>query len=158
MLDRDNIIALAEERIAEIDKGLFIVELRISESNVISMEIDSEMGNVSITDCVRVSRNIEHNLDREEEDFELSVSSAGLDKSLRVPRQYPKNVGREFKVTTVDGDKIEGLLTSADDEGIVLQTSRKEKLEGKKKKELIVENFPLKYAEIKEAKVVISFK
>ncbi len=158
MLDRDNIIALAEERMAEIDKGLFIVELRISETNEIRMEIDSEIGNVSITDCVRVSRNIEHNLDREEEDFELSVSSAGLDKPLRVIRQYPKNIGRELKVKTEEGDKIEGLLTSADEEGIVLQTSRKEKIEGKKKKELIVEDIPLKYAQIQEAKVVISFK
>ena len=158
MLDRAHIIELAEERIAEIDKGLFIVDLHISEANVISLEIDSEIGSVSINDCVRVSRNIEHNLDREEQDFELSVSSAGLDKPLRVTRQYPKNIGRELKVKTESDDKIEGLLTAADEEGIVLQISRKEKIEGKKKKELIVEDIPLKYAQIKEAKVVISFK
>jgi ribosome maturation factor RimP len=158
MLDRENIIALAEERIAEIDKGLFIVELSISDSNVILMEIDSEIGNVSITDCIRVSRNIEHNLDREEEDFELSVSSAGLDKPLRALRQYPKNIGRELKVKTQDGEKIEGVLTSVDENGIVLQLSRKEKIEGKKKKELIVENIPVSFADMKEAKVVISFK
>lgn len=143
---------------AELDKGLFIVDLRISDTNVISLEIDSETGSVSIDDCVRVSRNIEHNLDREEQDFELSVSSAGLDKPLRVLKQYPKNIGRELKVKTVSGDKVEGVLTEADAEGIVLQTSRKERIEGKKKKELIVEDIPLKYADIKEAKVVISFK
>lgn len=143
---------------AELDKGLFIVDLRISDTNVISLEIDSETGGVSIDDCVRVSRNIEHNLDREEQDFELSVSSAGLDKPLRVLKQYPKNIGRELKVKTVSGDKVEGVLTEADAEGIVLQTSRKERIEGKKKKELIVEDIPLKYADIKEAKVVISFK
>ncbi|GAA0874153.1 ribosome assembly cofactor RimP [Wandonia haliotis] len=158
MLDREKITALAEERMAELDKGLFIVDLRISDTNVISLEIDSETGGVSIDDCVRVSRNIEHNLDREEQDFELSVSSAGLDKPLRVLKQYPKNIGRELKVKTVSGDKVEGVLTEADAEGIVLQTSRKERIEGKKKKELIVEDIPLKYADIKEAKVVISFK
>lgn len=158
MLDREKITALAEERMAELDKGLFIVDLRISDTNVISLEIDSETGGVSIDDCVRVSRNIEHNLDREEQDFELSVSSAGLDKPLRVLKQYPKNIGRELKVKTVSGDKVEGVLTEADAEGIVLQTSRKERVEGKKKKELIVEDIPLKYADIKEAKVVISFK
>lgn len=158
MLDREKITALAEERMAELDKGLFIVDLRISDTNVISLEIDSETGGVSIDDCVRVSRNIEHNLDREEQDFELSVSSAGLDKPLRVLKQYPKNIGRELKVKTVSGDKVEGVLTGADAEGIVLQTSRKERIEGKKKKELIVEDIPLKYADIKEAKVVISFK
>src|SRR5690606_8963013 len=123
---------------------LFIVDLRISDTNVISLEIDSETGGVSIDDCVRVSRNIEHNLDREEQDFELSVSSAGLDKPLRVLKQYPKNIGRELKVKTVSGDKVEGVLTEADAEGIVLQTSRKERIEGKKKKELIVEDIPLK--------------
>lgn len=158
MLDREKITALAAERMAELDKGLFIVDLRISDTNVISLEIDSEIGSVSIDDCVRVSRNIEHNLDREEQDFELSVSSAGLDKPLRVLKQYPKNIGRELKVKTVSGDKVEGVLTEADAEGIVLQTSRKERIEGKKKKELIVEDIPLKYADIKEAKVVISFK
>lgn len=158
MLDREKITALAEERMAELDKGLFIVDLRISDTNAISLEIDSETGGVSIDDCVRVSRNIEHNLDREEQDFELSVSSAGLDKPLRVLKQYPKNIGRELKVKTVSGVKVEGVLTEADAEGIVLQTSRKERIEGKKKKELIVEDIPLKYADIKEAKVVISFK
>lgn len=158
MLDREKIIVLAEERMAELDKGLFIVDLRISDANVISLEIDSETGSVSIDDCVRVSRNIEHNLDREEQDFELSVSSAGLDKPLRVLKQYPKNIGRELKVKTASGDKVEGVLTKADASGIVLQTSRKERIEGKKKKELIVEDIPLKYADIKEAKVVISFK
>ena len=157
-MNRETIIALAEERIAELDRGLFIVDLSISASNVIFMEIDSEIGSVSIDDCIRVSRNIEHNLDREEQDFELSVSSAGLDKPLRVERQYPKNIGRELKVKTEAGDKLEGELIAADSEGIVLKTERKEKIEGKKKKEVIVEEIPLKYTEIKEAKVVISFK
>jgi ribosome maturation factor RimP len=158
MLNREYIIELAEERIAELNKGLFIVDLRIGDNNIIMLEIDSEIGSVSIDDCVRVSRNIEHNLDREEQDFELHVSSAGLDRPLRVTRQYPKNVGRELKVKTEDGRKIEALLVAADDQGIVLKTERKEKIEGKKKKEVIVEEIPLKYTEIKEAKVVISFK
>jgi len=158
MLNREYIIELAEERIAELDKGLFIVDLRIGESNSIMLEIDSEIGNVSIDDCIRVSRNIEHNLDREEQDFELHVSSAGLDRPLRVTRQYPKNIGRELKVKTEDGRKIEALLVAADENGILLKTERKEKVEGKKKKEVIVEEIPLKYTEIKEAKVVISFK
>jgi ribosome maturation factor RimP len=158
MLNREYIIELAEERIAELNKGLFIVDLRIGENNIIMLEIDSEIGSVSIDDCVRVSRNIEHNLDREEQDFELHVSSAGLDRPLRVTRQYPKNIGRELKVKTEDGRKIEALLVAADEQGILLKTERKEKIEGKKKKEVIVEEIPLKYTEIKEARVVISFK
>ena len=93
MLKKKIIEELALERINELDKGLFIVEIAISSNNVIQVELDVEDGNVAINDCVSVSRNIEHNLDREEQDFELSVSSAGLDKPFRVLQQYTKNVG-----------------------------------------------------------------
>lgn len=158
MITKETVIALAEERMAEINKGLFLVELVISTSNVIHLEIDSEIGNVSIDDCIRVSRNVEHNLDREEEDFELSVSSAGLDKPLRAYKQYPKNIGRTLTVLTTDNQNIEGVLTAVTEKEIVIETRKKEKLEGKKKKVEIVEQTPILLEQIKEAKIVISFK
>ena len=105
-----------------------------------------------------VSRNIEHNLDREEADFELSVTSAGLDKGLRVFPQYKKNIGREVDVKLVDGGEINGTMIDATPEQIVIQTTRKEKLEGKKKKEVIVEDHVLPMNKVKETKIVISFK
>jgi ribosome maturation factor RimP len=105
-----------------------------------------------------VSRNIEHNLDRESEDFELHVSSAGLDKPFRVLAQYIKNIGREVKLVTNDGKKHEGLLTAATAEEVTLEKSRMEKIEGKKKKELIVEQLVFPMTQIKETKIVISFK
>jgi ribosome maturation factor RimP len=107
-----------------------------------------------------VSRNVEHNLDREEQDFELSVSSAGLDKGLRVFPQYTKNIGRTIKVKfkNKDDGSLEGELIAATPEEITLQTTRKERIEGKKKKETIVEDHVFKMGQIKEAKVVLSFK
>ena len=69
MIKKETILALAQERIDELNRDLFIVDLTISSSYVIHLEIDSEKGSVSIEDCIRVSRNIEHNLDREEQDF-----------------------------------------------------------------------------------------
>src|SRR5690554_744927 len=95
MLNKENIEKLALERINELDKGLFIVDISISPKNVIQVELDCEDGNVAILDCVSVSRNIEHNLDREEQDFELSVSSAGLDRPFRVLKQIGRASCRE---------------------------------------------------------------
>lgn len=146
------------ERIAEHDPNLFVVELKISSSNVISVELDKMNGNVSVEDCIKVSRNIEHNLDREKEDFELIVSSAGLDKGFRVLAQYQKNVGREVKVKLNEGGSVQGVLKQADSDKIVVETTRKEKIEGKKKKETIVEDIQIPMGNVKDAKVVISFK
>ncbi len=146
------------ERIAEHDPNLFVVELKISSSNVISVELDKMNGNVSVEDCIKVSRNIEHNLDREKEDFELNVSSAGLDKGFRVLAQYRKNVGREVKVKLNEGGSVQGVLKQADNDRIVVETTRKEKIEGKKKKETIVEDIQIPMGNVKDAKVVISFK
>jgi len=158
MINKKKIEELAQERINELNKDLFIVEIAISSSNSIKVEIDSALGNIAIEDCISVSRNIEHNLDREEQDFELQVSSPGLDKPFRVVQQYKKNVGREVKLTSVTGEKLEGVLKSANDEGVIVETTRKERLEGKKKKVTIEEEHSFNYNEIKETKIIITFK
>jgi ribosome maturation factor RimP len=97
-------------------------------------------------------------LDRETQDFELQVSSPGLDKPFKVKQQYIKNVGRQVKVTLQSKATIEGLLKSANNDRIVVETTRKERLEGKKKKETIVEEHPIQYDQIKETKIIITFK
>ena len=144
----------------ELDNGLFIVHLNISAANIIHVEIDKYVGNVSMMDCMSVSRNVEHNLDREDDDFELHVSSAGLDRGLRVLPQYTKNIGRQVivKLNGKGTANIEGELTQASHEQITVQTSRQERLEGKKKKETIIEDHVLTMDQIKETKIVISFK
>lgn len=158
MISKKKVTELINERIEELDNGLFIVSLSISPSNVINVELDKHEGNVSVDDCIRVSRNVEHNLDREEQDFELSVSSAGLDKGLRVFAQYKKNVGRDVKVKLNEGGKIEGKMIAATPEEITIQTTRKERIEGKKKKETIIEDHVFSMNQIKETKIIISFK
>lgn len=158
MISKKKVKQLIEERIEELDNGLFIVDLRISSSNQINVELDKTEGYVSVDDCIRVSRNVEHNLDREDEDFELNVSSAGLDKGLRVLAQYVKNIGRDVKVKQKEGGKIEGTMIAANKDQIVVQTTRKEKIEGKKKKETIVEDHIIPMSNILETKIVISFK
>lgn len=158
MIAKSLVEELANERIQELDKGIFIVDISISSSNEIDVEIDKVEGYVSIEECISVSRNIEHNLDREEQDFELSVSSAGLDKPLRVLPQFHKNYGREVEVLLKDGQKHIGTLKEATEEALVLTQTRVEKPEGKKKKETIVEDVTFLTKDIKETKIVISFK
>jgi ribosome maturation factor RimP len=158
MISIKTVLTLIDERIAELANGLFVVDLTISPTNVIHVELDKEVGNVSVSDCMSVSRNVEHNLDREEADFELHVSSAGLDRPFRVPAQFTKNIGKEVKVVLLNGTKLTGILISANPTELVLETSRMEKPEGKKKKELVVEQQVFAMNQIKETKIVISFK
>ena len=158
MISKQKVKELAEERIKDRDERLFIVELTISSSNVIRLELDKTEGNVSIEDCMSVSRNIEHNLDREDADFELHVSSAGLDKPLRVHAQYVKNIGRDLDVKLKSKEKVTWTLMTVDDTGIVLQHEEKQAIEGKKKKELVVIENKIAFSDINEAKIVISFK
>ncbi|MCH2233316.1 MAG: ribosome assembly cofactor RimP [Crocinitomicaceae bacterium] len=158
MIDKQKVWDLAEERIEDHNPKLYIVDLSISSGNKILVEIDNEEGGVSIEDCMQVSRNIEHNLDRESEDFELEVSSAGLTKPFRVHKQYVKNIGRTVKVATVEhGKSIEGTLTKVTDEGIVIEQTTKKRLENKKKKVEVTEEFAFNFDEIKETKLVITF-
>jgi len=158
MIAKSKVIELAEERMAALNKGLFIVDVSVSSHNVIHLELDKTEGYVSIEDCMSVSRNVEHNLDREEADFELHVSSAGLDKPFRVLAQYQKNVGREVKVKFHDGGTITAELVAATEQDLTLRTERMEKVEGKKKKERIVETTVFPMNQIKETKIVITFK
>jgi ribosome maturation factor RimP len=158
MLDRKYILELIDERIAELDNGLYVVELSISSSNVIKVELYKIKGGVSVNDCVSVSRNIEHNLDREKQDFELHVSSAGLDKPIRHVNQYSKNVGRSFKVVMNDGEKYEGELMKLTETGIVIKQISLQKSVEKRRKIQVEEILELPFTEIKESKIVISFK
>lgn len=155
MITENKIRSLIDSRIEGTD--YYILDLQIKPGNEIIVELEST-GPVSISDCVDISRAIEHNLDREDEDFSLRVTSPGIDKPLRDRRQFVKNVGRHLKVKLEDGRETEGELTSADQDGIRLLTQRKERLEGKKKRILIEEELALAYPEIKQAKIKINFK
>jgi ribosome maturation factor RimP len=158
MIQKELVRKLAQERIDERFPDVFIVDITISTKSVIKIELDKKEGYIAIDDCMWISRNVEHNLDREEEDFELSVSSAGLDKPLRVLAQFEKNYGKGVDVTMKDGVKHTGILIAKTDKNLTLETTRTEKLEGAKKKETIVEQLVLSNSKIKDTKIVISFK
>jgi len=141
----------------QLKEKMFLVDLRVSPANGIKVIIDSYEG-VTIDQCVEISRHIEQGLDREKEDFELQVSSPGLTEPFAVQEQYLKNAGRPVEVLTIEGKKLNGTLKKADSEGITLETSTREKVEGHKKKQLIVREHQLNYGDVKSAKVVITFK
>jgi len=154
MVDKKKITAFVKE---QLDENMFLVEVTVNASNVIKVFIDSFEG-LTIDQCVQISRGLEQKLDRDKEDFELQVSSPGLSEPFRVKEQYLKNVGQNVEIVTAEGVKLEGELLDAGDEEIVLKTAKRERVEGHKKKQLIVKEHQLKYGEIKSAKVVVSFK
>lgn len=162
MIAKKLVVNLVEERLDELVKEnigdeMFLVDVTVSTNNDILVYVDS-MSGMTIKQCISVSRNVEHNLDREDEDFSLQVSTPGLTRKFKVKKQYEKYTGKEIEVLTNDDLELEGLLKESNDDGIVLETSKREKVEGHKKKQLVVKEYNLKYDEIKSAKAVISFK
>jgi len=153
MIDKVKIAELVNEKLTE---DQFLVDVKVSSSNVIDIMVDSDTG-ISINQIVEISRFVESNLDREVEDFELSVFSAGLSEPLSLVRQYKKNIDKEIEVLLTNGQKLTGILIKADDQGIDLEVTTKEKPEGSKKKELVTRVHSLGYPEIKEAKKVLKF-
>jgi len=155
LITESTIRALVAEKIEDTEYYLLSVDIR--PGNVINVELES-MGPVSISDCVDISRQIEHNLDREAEDFSLQVSSPGLDKPLRDYRQYIKNIGRELKIKRQDDSEIQGELLKADTEKIEVKETKKVRVDGRSKKEIVEINHVLAYSDIKQAKIIITFK
>jgi len=150
MISKERVEELALEKIEEL--GYFLVDIKISTSNEITVLFDKE-GGVIVRDCLFVSRHIEGNLEREIEDYQLTVCSPGIDKPFMVEKQYIKNIGRDVKIKTTDGDKIKGKLI-AFGEDVVIETETKQK----KKKEVLIEQINIPFDKIKETKLIIKFK
>lgn len=153
MIDKNKITQLIED---ELTKDQFIVELEVTPSNQIFVTLDGENG-ITIDHCVQISRLVEGSLDREEEDFDLQVSSAGLGQPLKVHRQFVKNCGKEMEVVLTNGEKLEGVIKSVDQDGFELETSKREKVEGHKKKQLITRVHRIAFDEAKTVKNIVKF-
>jgi len=153
MIDKATVAQIVNEKLTE---DQFLVDVTISASNEIHIMVDSDAG-ISINQIVEISRYVENKLDREKEDFELSVFSAGLTEPFRLVRQYKKNQGKEIDVLLTNGQKLNGVLKGVNDQEIELEVTTKEKPEGSKKKELVTRIHHLGYSEIKEAKKIIKF-
>lgn len=155
MIDRTLIEKLAADAME--GTGCFLVSLKIGNANEIHVEIDGDEG-VKVSDCVNVSRGIEHNLDREQEDFSLKVTSPGADQPLSNWRQYNQHIGRKVKVETAEGTELKGELLAVSDSGIRIKTEPSKKGKGKNKVVIDAEELEINKENIASTKVVLSFK
>jgi len=137
-------------------KDLFLINFDVLEGNSIRVVIDGDNG-VLVKDCMFISRAIEHNLDREEYDFSLEVTSAGATTPLSINRQYKKNIGRIVIVKAVENQTFEAKLVQADDLGISLEWKTREPKPIGKGKITVQKEAKLPYSDIIEAKVKIKF-
>jgi ribosome maturation factor RimP len=154
MISKELIEDLVKQKIEGTD--IYIVDISISASNKITIEIDKPEG-ILISDCLAISRQIENNLDREKEDFELMVSSPGIDQPFKILKQYQKYIGKKVSTKTNEGKKITGVLEEVNEEQIKLSEEVKEKVPGKSKKIKVKKEYIIPFKEIKETKLVISF-
>lgn len=139
------------------DSPLFLVELKLGSDGRIGVYIGGDNG-VTIKDCEKLNRHLNEELDNVSHDFELVVSTPGVGEPLKVRRQYAANVGRNVKVKNQEGKSLEGELVEANDNGIVVKTRKKERIEGRKSKRWVEELHPLDFEAISETKVLVSFK
>lgn len=155
MIHKDTINQLVNNYLST--TNYYLVDINVNSDNRISVEIDSFDG-VELDFCIELSKHIESQLDREIEDFELEVSSAGLTEPFKVIKQYEKNIGNEVEVLTKTGIKLTGVLSSVTNEHFVISTEKKVLLEGAKRKTTITEETSFEYSDIKYTKYIIRFK
>ncbi|MAZ72499.1 MAG: ribosome assembly cofactor RimP [Flavobacteriaceae bacterium] len=151
---QEKVEKLLNDALAE-KPSLFLIDLSITGANQIRVILDGDEG-VSVQDCIDISRAIEHNLDREEEDFSLEVHSAGVSEPLTMVRQYKKNIGRSLQLKT-ETETIEGELTDVTDEAITLKWKAREPKPVGKGKVTVKKEATVPYNDIVEAKVMIKF-
>ena len=147
MIDKFKVLDIVKDALEDSDK--FLVSMKITPDNRIFVDIDGDNG-INIDDCIELSRTIEKQLNRDEEDFELNVSSAGADAPLKMPRQYRRHMGRELAVETFEGKNYEGTLADCDEEQFTIKT--------KGTKKVLPQVLTFNYTDVKSAKVVLSFK
>lgn len=148
MITKEIIEDLVNQQLAGTDR--FLVDISVQPGNKIFVYIDSER-NINVTDCLELNRSLETVLDRDTEDFDLTVSSYGIDRPLRNYRQYLKNVGREMEIIQQDGTKLAGVLVKADQEKIEIEHPVK------KKKEIQKPNSVIDLINIKTGKIILKF-
>lgn len=146
---------LLDDGLAE-HPSLFLIDFKVSLDGSIQVTLDGDNG-VKLQDCMAISRHIEHQLDREEQDFSLEVASVGVDAPLQLPRQYVKNVGRQMEVENLESQVFKGKLIQADDTSCTLQWKQREPKPIGKGKHTVEKTEQLNYTQIKRAKVLVQF-
>ena len=136
--------------------GLFLVAVRISATGKITVLADRKEG-ITVEECAGLSRFIEKHLDRNIEDYDLQVSSPGLDMPFLVKEQYLKNEGRRIEIIDSEGHKYSGTLKNVTDGGFELETEVKVKNSGKKKA-VEIKDISFNYEQVKSAREIVTFK
>ena len=156
MIDKQQVIGIAQKWL-DTKQGYFLVDVDVTPDNRIVVEIDQAEG-VWIDDCVDLSRFIESSLDRDVEDYELEVGSAGIGQPFKVLQQYINHFGQEVEVLPKSGAKLKGILVQADEKGFTVKVSQKQKVEGSKRPKTVEVEMPFSHDEVKYVKYVISLK
>jgi ribosome maturation factor RimP len=154
MAFKKKVLGLLEEGLKE-KPDVFLTGLTITDAFKIIVTLDGDNG-VTLQDCIDISRAIEHNLDREEQDFSLEVASVGVGSPLQLTRQYKKNIGRTL-IVKLATSTIEAVLTDANDDFITLSWEAREPKKIGKGKETVQKTQEIPYSEIKEAIVTVTF-
>ena len=154
MISKAKVTEIVNEWLAE--KEYFLVDVSVSADNCVSVEIDHADG-VWIEDCVLLSRHIEANLDRDVEDYELEVGSAGIGQPFKVLRQYINHIGKEVEVLAEDGKKYRGIMARADEAEFAVTIKVTEKPEGAKRPVLVDKEYAWRYEDVKYTKYLIKF-
>lgn len=155
MINKDTVRSIVEEWLD--GKEYFLVDIEISPDDRIVVEIDHADG-VWIEDCVELSRFIEDHLSRDEEDYELEVGSAGLGQPFKVAQQYHCFVGKDVEVLDADGKKYKGVLKAVEGNDFTVTVQEKQKVEGKKRTQLVDTDHTFQMDKVKYTKYLINFK
>ena len=155
MIDTERIKAIIEELFQGTD--LFLVGIKQNTANEIEITVDSDTS-VDIDTCVSLTHKINEAFDREEEDFSLTVMSAGIGQPLVLPRQYMKMIGKEVEIVLKDGTKITATLKDFADDTLLLSYTEKVAVEGKKSKVTTEVERSISRSDIKTTKEYLSFK
>ena len=155
MISKDTVRSIVEEWLD--GKEYFLVDIEISPDDRIVVEIDHADG-VWIEDCVELSRFIEDHLSRDEEDYELEVGSAGLGQPFKVAQQYHCFVGKDVEVLDADGKKYKGVLKAVEGNDFTVTVQEKQKVEGKKRPQLVDTDHTFQMDKVKYTKYLITFK
>jgi ribosome maturation factor RimP len=155
MLNKETFEKVVKEKLA--GTGTFLVEVQFGAGNRVQVFVDKPEG-ITIDECVELSRFITSVLSKDVEDYDLEVSSPGLDMGFRVEEQYRKYLGKGVQVLFNDGTKLSGILRDFDRRGIDLEYRKTLKEEGKKKKKVITETGYFEFDRIKTTKAMVSFK
>jgi len=150
MIDKVKIENLVKEFIG--GTGLFLVAVKVSSAGKITILADRKQG-ITIDECVSISRFIEKNLNRDEDDYELQVSSPGLDMPFIVKDQYIKSEGKKVEITDAEGNKFSGILKNVTNGGFEIETEVKVK--GKPKD---IKDLSFNYDQVKSTREVVSLK